>query len=239
MSKRSTVSVITKSSTAGYALGGVALLGAIYLLTRKPAGEGSTNNNTYKESFFERLGSGLGGVASDAGASGGQGAGNFIGEAVIGTSKKIVLSSESKTSSETFGNQPRTGVPAWFATGGEGKVFSQPVKYKEFIDQQPIAIRIPAAAGNIITADYASQYGAYAAAETKKGQAAAGIPAGQYEERFSKLNPFAQGFVALGQALTVPFGGGGASGLGAGLTKKKSADEEIRNAMKPKLFGIF
>ncbi len=217
MSKGSTVSVITKSSTAGYALGGIALLGAIYLLTRKPA----SGDSTYKESIIERITSGIGNAASDAGASVVQGAGNIAGETVIGSTKKAVMSSESKTSSVTFSDQPRSNVSAWFATGGEGKVFSQPVTYKEFIQEQPLAIRIPAAAGNIITADYASQYGAYAAAETKKGQAAAGIPAGQYEERFSKLNPFAQGFVALGQALTVPFGGGGASGWAAGLIKKQ------------------
>jgi hypothetical protein len=220
MSKRSTVSVITKSSTAGYAIGGIALLGAIYLLTRKSQSGAS---------LIDGLTSGLGNVASDAGSGIIQGAGNIAGETVIGTSKKLVTSSESKTSSTTFSDQPRSNVSAWFATGGEGKVFSQPVIYKEFIQEQPLAVRVPVAAGNIITADYASQYGAYAAAETKKGQAAAGIPAGQYEERFSKENPFSQTLIGLGQALTVPFGGGGASGWGAGFSKKLSELDKYRS----------
>ena len=232
----SRVSVITKSSTAGYALGGIAVLGAIYLLTRKPAGDGAGGTNTYKESIIEKIGSGVGNIGSDAGSGIVLGAGNFVGEAGIGTVKKVVENSESKTSSQTFGNQPRTDVPGWFATGGEGKVFSQPVTYKEFIQEQPIAVRVPVSVGNLITADYASQYGSYAAAETKKGQAAAGIPAGQYEERFSKLDPISQTFVGLGQALTIPFGGGGASGWGAGFSKKLSNLEQ--NKYKGKVVAI-
>ncbi len=212
----------TKDKTGEYAvIGGVGLI-ALYLLTSKSSGSetgSGTNPNTYKESILERMGSGLGNAISDTGSNVVQSAGNAVGEGVIGIPKKVVQNSEKKTSDTTFAGQARTNVPAFFATGGERKVFTQPVTYQQFMQQQPLALRGAAAAGNVITADYASKYGAYVADETKK---AAAITEGveSMQKRYSQLTPMQQAFVGLGQAVTVPFGGGGAYGWGA-ATKKE------------------
>jgi hypothetical protein len=214
-----------KGRTGEYAVVAAASLIGLYLLTRKEGGEttvipGATN--TYKESILEKIGSGMGNAASDMGSNIIQSAGNAVGETVIGIPKKVVESSEKKTSDTTFGGQARTNVPAFFATGGERKVFTQPVTYQQFIQEQPLALRGASAAGNIITADYASKYGAYAAEETKK---AAAVTEGveSMQKRYSQLTPMQQAFVGLGQAVTVPFGGGGAYGWGAATKKELSS----------------
>lgn len=148
---------------------------------------------------------------------------------VTGFPKKIVEVSEEQVSKQVFGGATKKDVSAFMATAPPGSVFAQPVTYTQFMEAQPIAFRAAAAAGNILTGTGAAQYGAYVAEETKKGQAAAGIPAGQFEQRYAAMPTKVRGpigtwggqaLVGLGQALTVPFGGGGAAGWGAAIATK-------------------
>lgn len=151
------------------------------------------------------------------------------GAIIFGLPKKIVETSEEQVSQQVFGGQTKKGVSAFMATAPPGSVFKEPVTYTQFMEAQPIAFRAAATGGNILTGTYAAQYGSYVAEETKKGQAMAGIPAGQFEQRFAELPTKARGpigtwggqaLVGLGQALTVPFGGGGAAGWGAAIATK-------------------
>lgn len=167
------------------------------------------------QSILQQLTGGLtGGLAQTV-----SGVAAVPGEIVIGTPKKMITMSEQQTSEQVFGGQTRTNVPAFLATAPKGSVFQQPVTYQQFIQEQPIAFRAAAATGNIITGQQAAQYGAYVATETKKGQAVAGGPAAvtQFEQRYAAAPAWQQSLVAFGQALTVPFGGGGAAGWGKSL----------------------
>ncbi len=146
------------------------------------------------------------------------------GAIVFGIPKKIVETSEEQVSQQVFGGATKKDVSAFMATAPPGSVFVQPITYAQFMAEQPIAFRAAATTGNILTGTYAAQYGAYVAEETKKGQIAAGRRPGEFEQRFNIFATGATGpgqawggqaLIGLGQALTVPFGGGGAAGWGA------------------------
>lgn len=136
----------------------------------------------------------------------------------VGTAKKMITNSEQATSDQVFGGQTRTGVSAFLATTKKGQVFTNPVTYKEFIQEQPLAFRAAAGAGNLVTNQDAARYGAYMAGETKKGIAIAGPEkVASFQDRWANAGAGTQALVGLGQAVTVPFGGGGAVGWGSQL----------------------
>lgn len=205
--------------------GGVGLVAvvALYLLTRRSdaagggggdgGGGGGSIFDVTRESILQRITDQISTGTSQIIT----GVAEVPGTLVIDVPKKMVLSSEERTSNVIFGGVAKENVPGFWATGGGGKVFAQPVTYQQFIQEQPIALRVAAAAGNIITGGAAAEYGKYAGEETKKAVVATGRSGTQWDIDYSKLNPLAQTFVALGNVLTVPFGGGGASGWGAGM----------------------
>lgn len=175
--------------------------------------------------------------------SGGQAAyqiGTVPGAIAIGIPKKALLESERITSEEVFGGETKKGVSTFLATAPPGSTFG-PVTYQQFIEQQPLAFRGAADVGNILTAQTAAQYGKYAAEETKKGQIIAGRSEGEYAARFAQLPAWQQALVGLGQAVTVPFGGGGASGWGARATTPggKETIKKVATAPFAGLWGLF
>lgn len=149
----------------------------------------------------------------------GTGLAEVPGQVVIGVPKKMITKSEERTSTEVFGDVGRTNVSTFLATEKPGTVFTGPITYKKFIQEQPILFRAAAGTGNIITGQEAARYGAYSALQTKKGIAASGRDPAEYEQRFAGRIPLEQTFIGLGQALTVPFGGGGAVGWGSSFGK--------------------
>lgn len=234
-----------KSDTALLVGGG--LLG-LYLITRPgkgggdgqgpvgPSGPGGEPGKSILQGWTDAVTKSIAGTVI--------GVAEVPGAIVFGLPKKIVETSEEQTSQQIFGGEKRTGVSAFMATEPAGSVFTQPITYSQFMEQQPIVFRAAATTGNILTGQVASQYGAYVAEETKKGQAIAGRPPGEFAERFAAYpktvadRPGAgwmgQSLIGLGQALTVPFGGGGAAGWGAAVsnwftpvTKKEAAVTDI------------
>lgn len=207
-------------------------LGALYLLTSKtseatPPGPGGSET-IYKEketiyqpgkdtqTYLERI---INSTIVNPAAQIVSGVAEIPGQVVIGIPKKMITDSEQRTSTEVFGDVRRENVSAFWATAPPGSSFKKAINYQEFIQEQPLLFRAAAGTGNIITGQEAARYGSYAAEETKKGFIAAGRDPVQYSQRFTELTPTAQTFVGLGQAITVPFGGGGATGWGASFGK--------------------
>lgn len=214
-------------------VGGGAL--ALYLLTRSGAaggggegpagGEGPPGESIFQQgadTITKAITSTMTGVveAVTGGVAGVAVAGAGIpGQVVFGVPKKMIEISEEQVSTDVFGGQKRTGVSAFMATAPPGSIFTQPVTYKEFIAEQPLAFRVAAGTGNIIGATYPAQYGAYMAEETKKGMALGGVSPEETAARFAQLPWWQQIPVTVGQMFTVPLGGGGAMGWGAQQAK--------------------
>lgn len=252
MAKKRSRSGTKESGTNTALLVGGGLLG-LYLITRPGAAQDSTTIIPTKETIYDTTKETIykeGGPSilktwtteitkTIAGTA--VGIAEVPGGIVFGLPEAIVKASEESTSQQVFGGAPRTGVSAFMATESPGSTFKKAVTYPEFMAQQPPVFRAAATAGNILTGNVAAGWGAYTAEETKKGQKAAGMPEGQFEERFAALptqtrGPIApwggQALVGLGQFLTVPLGGGGAAGWGASIagwmqqserTKKEAA----------------
>lgn len=131
--------------------------------------------------------------------------------------KDIAEASEERTSEEVFRGETKKDVSTFLAP--RGTRFTN-VTYPEFIEQQPLVFRAAATTGNLITGQGAAKYGAYVAEETKKGQAIAGVDPEAFAQRFASKPAWQQTLIGLGQAATVPFGGGGAAGWGAQIRSK-------------------
>lgn len=116
---------------------------------------------------------------------------------------------------ETTVDKTQDKTTALFDKGvpGSGKKYlddsKKAVSYSEYMREKPIVYQGAAALGNIITGHKAAEYGKYAAEQTKK------YAGPDVEKRFGELEPGGKFLVGLGQAITVPFYPGGATGAGA------------------------
>lgn len=202
---------MSKSKGNGITTGELAIIGltvaGLWVATRQT---GSTPGAPGGTTILREISNGIGGALGTTAS----GIASVPADIVISGTKKAVSASETRTSQETFGGQTYSNVSAFMATGNKkGDVFANPVTYEQFIQAQPIAFRGAVSAGNIITNNEAANYGGFVASETKKGISAAG----RNPDVFSNLDARQQAFVAFGQAVSVPFGGGGAAAWGAGL----------------------
>lgn len=188
MKSSKAATTVIKSKSGAYAVGIVGVIGVLYLMSRE-----TSTGESISETIIEKITDTTSEIINNTAGAAGQ----IIGE----TAEKTIQTSEESTSKKVFGGG---------SVGGQ--------TYPEFMKDKSIITKGSAAAGNIISWDYAGKYGAYAAEETKKY-------APGTKGKLTQYKPTQQAFIATGQALTVPFGQGGAAGAGYrfGETFKKVA----------------